>query len=441
LDPKCLYAHINLGGVLQALGDLQGNLNSALSAVSIDPTSALAFNNLGSALTDLAMFHEAKHAYETAQMLQPNQVDTLINLAAVEAKLGSSERAIEMYEKTLRLLPAREKHRREAVQFFASFEYLKSGNLAKGWDYYDGGFSPMVPLAGARTPKRVFDVPRWRGEPLQGKRLLVWREQGLGDEILFGSCLPDLRSLGAERIIVECDPRLVPTFQRSFPEFMVRSQIYYSNNFRSPNNDYDYEIPLGSLMRQFRRSISDFGRSGPYLKADPSLVEEFEERLKPHRDLPLIGICWRSGKLSPVRNLSYTVLEDWLPVLQSDKFRVVSLQYGDADAEIDEIKSKFAVDIVHWGDLDQKNELDKVFALMTCLDLVVSVNTAPLRMAAAIGAPVLSVEKRGWARLGEGSNASKWFPNHHFIEPDESGKFESRMSEVVKVITKSLCIL
>ena len=426
---------------MQALGDLQGNLNSALSAVSIDPTSALAFNNLGSALTDLAMFHEAKHAYETAQMLQPNQVDTLINLAAVEAKLGSSERAIEMYEKTLRLLPAREKHRREAVQFFASFEYLKSGNLAKGWDYYDGGFSPMVPLAGARTPKRVFDVPRWRGEPLQGKRLLVWREQGLGDEILFGSCLPDLRSLGAERIIVECDPRLVPTFQRSFPEFMVRSQIYYSNNFRSPNNDYDYEIPLGSLMRQFRRSISDFGRSGPYLKADPSLVEEFEERLKPHRDLPLIGICWRSGKLSPVRNLSYTVLEDWLPVLQSDKFRVVSLQYGDADAEIDEIKSKFAVDIVHWGDLDQKNELDKVFALMTCLDLVVSVNTAPLRMAAAIGAPVLSVEKRGWARLGEGSNASKWFPNHHFIEPDESGKFESRMSEVVKVITKSLCIL
>lgn len=412
LDPKCLYAHINLGGVLQALGDLQGNLNSALSAVSIDPTSALAFNNLGSALTDLAMFHDAKHAYETAQMLQPNQVDTLINLAAVEAKLGSSEQAIEMYEKTLRILPVREKHRREAVEFFASFEYLKLGNLKKGWDYYDGGFSPMVPLAGARTPKRVFDVPRWRGEPLHGKRLLVWREQGLGDEILFGSCLPDLGELGAEKIIVECDPRLVSIFQRSFPEFTVRSQIYYSNNFRSPNNDFDYEIPMGSLMRRFRSCIDDFARSGPYLVASDELVADFQSRLAEYRDKPLVGICWRSGKLSPVRNLSYTVLEDWLPIAESGKVNIVSLQYGEAEAEIADAEQKFGIKIIRWSDFDQKNELDKVFALMSCLDYAISVNTAPLRMASAIGIPVISVEGSSWTQLGTNESTSIWFKNN-----------------------------
>lgn len=434
LDPKCLYAHINLGGVLQALGDLQGNLNSALSAVAIDPTSALAFNNLGSALTDLAMFQEAKHAYETAQLLQPNQIDTLVNLAAVEAKLGSSQRAIEMYEKTLRILPAREKHRSDAVRFFASFEYLKTGNLGKGWDYYDGGFSPMVPLAGARTPKRVFDVPRWTGESLKGKRLLVWREQGLGDEILFGSCLPDLRELGAERIIVECDPRLVPIFQRSFPDYTVRSQIYYSNNFRSPNNDFDYELPMGSLMRQFRRCIDDFSNSGPYLVASEEMVLDFQERLAQYRDKPLVGICWRSGKLSPVRNLSYTALEDWSPILQSGKVNIVSLQYGEAEREIAEAEEKLGVKVIRWPDLDQKNELDRVFALMSCLDWAISVNTAPLRMASAIGLPVVSVEGRSWAQLGAYQRNSVWFNNNLQIEASGSEGLKSSMPVLLAVL-------
>lgn len=438
LDPKCLYAHINLGGVLQALGDSKGNLNSALSAVSIDPASALAFNNLGSALSDLAMYIEAKHAYETAHLLQPNQVDTLINLAAVEAKLGSSERAIEMYEKTLRTLPSREKHRAEAIRFFASFEYLKLGALGTGWDYYDGGFSPMVPLAGARTPKRVFDVPRWQGEPLEGKRLMVWREQGLGDELLFGSCLPDLRTLGAEQIIIECEPRLVSILQRSFPDFIVRGQVYYANNLQSVNIDFDYELPMGSLMKHFRRSALDFAKSGPYLKADSFLMHEFETKLEQYKNLPLVGICWRSGKLSPVRNLSYTVLEDWLPILSSKRVNVVSLQYGDAEDEIIEVESKFGVRVIRWDDLDQKNELDRVFALMKCLDLVISVNTAPLRMASALGLPVLSVEGNGWTRFGRNEPRSPWFSNHHILEPDTSNRFESRMTTLLDIINQDL---
>lgn len=431
LDPKNLYAHINLGGVFQALGDLKGNLNSALAAVSIEPRSALAFNNLGSALSELAMFPEAKHAYETAAMLEPNQVDTLINLAAVEARLGSSKQAVDMYEKTLSLLPKHEKHRADAVKFYASFEYLKMGNLEKGWNCYEGGFSPMVPIAGARSPNRSFKVPKWNGEPLEGKRLLIWREQGLGDELLFGSCLHELQELHADQIIIECDHRLAPVLARSFPNYVVRPQSYYAQTRESTYNDFDFHLPIASLMKFFRRKIDDFQRGGPYIVPNEELVDEFQQRLAPFKDKPLVGICWRSGKLSPVRNLSYTVLEDWLPILKSDKVRVVSLQYGDSEDEIREIEEKHDVELIRWPDMNQKDELDKVFALMSCLDLVISVNTAPLRMAAACGMPTLGVEGRGWTRLGDKeSDKLPWFPNNLLLEPDDSRGFESRMQDL-----------
>jgi tetratricopeptide (TPR) repeat protein len=435
LDSKCLYAHINMGGVLQSLGDLKGNLNSALAAVSIEPRSALAFNNLGSALSELAMFSEAKHAYETAAMLEPTQVDALINLAAVEARLGSSKQAVDMYEKTLSLLPAREKHRADAVKFYASFEYLRMGELEKGWDYYEGGFSPMVPIAGARSPNRSFKVPKWNGESLEGKRLLIWREQGLGDELLFGSCLHELQELNADQIIIECDHRLAPVFARSFPTYVVRPQSYFAQTRESTYNDFDFHLPIASLMKFFRRRIEDFQRGGPYIVPNEELVNQFQQRLAPFKDKPLVGICWRSGKLSPVRNLSYTVLEEWLPILKCDKVRVVSLQYGDAEAEIKAVEAAHGIEIIRWQDLNQKDELDKVFALMKCLDLAISVNTAPLRMASAVGIPVLGVEGRGWTRLGEKQgNALAWFPNNLLLEPDESCGFESRIVDLVKLL-------
>jgi hypothetical protein len=340
-----------------------------------------------------------------------------------------------MYEKTLSLLPAREKHRADAVKFYASFEYLKMGNLEKGWDYYEGGFSPMVPIAGARSPNRSFKVPKWNGETLEGKRLLIWREQGLGDELLFGSCLHELQELNADQIIIECDHRLAPVFARSFPTYVVRSQSYFAQSRESTYNDFDFHLPIASLMKFFRRKVQDFERGGPYIIPNNELVEEFQTRLAPFKDKPLVGICWRSGKLSPVRNLSYTVLEDWLPILKCDKVRVVSLQYGDAEVEIQEIESKHGIEIIRLSDINQRDELDKVFALMSCLDLVISVNTAPLRMASAIGIPVLSVEGRGWTRLGDAEGkASLWFENNLLVEPDESGRFDSRMAELLSIL-------
>jgi tetratricopeptide (TPR) repeat protein len=409
LDPKSIHARINLGSVLQASGDRKANLDNALEAVQIDPSSSLAFNNLGSAFSDMAMFKEAKHAYETAVMLDAHQVDALINLGAVEARLGDPRASCQMYEKVLTQLPAAAKQRADAVKFYAAFEYLEQGILDKGWDYYEGGFSPLVPATGARTPRRNFGVPRWNGESLNGKTLLVWREQGLGDELLFATCLHELEALGGS-IIVECDRRLVPVFERSFPSYKIRQETYLPNHgMVSPYSDFDLHVPLGSLMKYFRRDIKDFERSGAYIKTDPAKVAKFEVRLAPYKeDYRLVGICWRSGKLDPVRNLGYTTLDEWAEVLQTPGFKFVNLQYGECEAELQQAEEKYGVEILRWPDLNLRNDLDDIFALMNCLDVVASVQTAVLTMSSSAGVRAAGIKSGGWTQLGL-RGKSPWF--------------------------------
>jgi tetratricopeptide (TPR) repeat protein len=421
INSKNLHARINLGGVLQALGLQQENLLNALEAVSIDPTEPLAFNNLGSALCDLAKFPEAKHAFETSTLLDPKGVDAQVNLANIESKLGSPQASVEAYKKALSLLPPEAKQRAEAIRFYMSFEYLKQGILPEGWDCYEGGFSNLVPVAGARHPRRNFSVPRWNGESLNGKTLLVWREQGLGDELLFATCLHELEALGGN-IIVECDRRLVDTFTRSFPHYTVRAEAFLpEQGMQSPYKDFDLHVPLGSLMKYFRRDIKDFERSGAYIKTDPAKVAKFAERLAPYKeDYRLVGICWRSGKLDPVRNLGYTTLDEWGEVLQTPGFKFVNLQYGECEAELKGAEEKYGVEILRWPDLNLKDDLDDVFALMHCLDAVASVQTAVLVMGGSVGVPTVGVKAGGWTTFGKFSNSPWNSKNKNVHNPDAS---------------------
>ena len=280
--------------------------------------------------------------------------------------------------------------------------------MPEGWDCYEGGFSNLVPVAGARHPRRNFSVPRWNGEALNGKTLLVWREQGLGDELLFATCLHELEALGG-KIIVECDRRLVDTFTRSFPQYTVRAEAFLPEQaMQSPYEDFDLHVPLGSLMKYFRRDIKDFERSGAYIKTDPAKVAKFAERLAPYKeDYRLVGICWRSGKLDPVRNLGYTTLDEWGEVLQTPGFKFVNLQYGDCEAELREAEEKYGVEILRWPDLNLKDDLDDVFALVHCLDAIASVQTAVLVMGGSVGVPTVGVKAGGWTTFGQFSN-SPW---------------------------------
>jgi tetratricopeptide (TPR) repeat protein len=406
LEPKSIDAHINLGSVYQSLMQPENSLQNAFKVIELDPGSFLAYNNLGCALGDVHQLDAAREAYITSNLLNPNYLTAIINLAQLEVKCGNHQRGLELYESALNLknISPGEK---DLVRYYLSHSYLYFGQLEKGWDFYEFGFADMLPT-GAYRSLRKFKQPRWDGDLNDIRKILIWREQGLGDEILFSICLQDMHNSNLN-IVLECDPRLIGIFQRMYPRFEIRGESINTNNYPYMD-DFDLHVPIGSLPKYFRRKIDNFDKSIPKFTPLENNVNLINQKLQKYRDQILVGICWRSGKLSIERNLNYTALSDWGPLLTDPRYKFVNLFHGDCEDEIRAVEEKFNIEILRWQDIDLRDDLETVLALVSQLDCVVSVGTAVSVIAAAAGVNTLVLLQRSWVLLGQ-NDQYPWFPS------------------------------
>ncbi len=411
IDPTYVGSRINLCGVYQNMEEFKLALQTALEAVKCDPKSSLAFNNLGTALQDMGLYNEAKHAFQTSLLLSKDSFYARFNLAKIEAERGDIANAINHFEVSLEEEQRKRGANIDLIKYCLGYEYLKTGRLAEGWAGYDVGQSEKIPSGIARHPMRTFEVPRWNGSKLRpGQRLLVWREQGIGDEVMFGSCLKLLEEMGGE-VILEASSRLITVMKRSFPNFEVREQAFsVSPNFTQTKFDYDCHIPIGSLPALFLKDIEDTSRLLPYIKPDTNLCDRFSHRLKQYGNMRKVGICWRSGLLNTRRNADYTLLDDWGGVFAMPNTVFVNLQYGDCEAELIEAEKKHNVEIIRWSDIDLKNDLESVFAIMSNLDAFISVGTAVVPFSGAVGLKGIAMLLNDWVSLGS-REVYPWFPN------------------------------
>jgi len=370
LQPQNAEALSALGSIQKALGEIQAGLENCRAAVALNPRSAEYHFNLGDALRSVDDLAGAAESYKTAIRLNPSLTVAYNNLAVIREEQGNAAEAVRLWESALKYDP-------ENAGFKTSLSraYLSCGELAKSLDYGEAGFA-----AGLRKPDRKIPLPRWEGEILAGRRLLVWREQGLGDEIRFASCYPDLLKHGGN-CTIECDPRLVSIFCRSFPSAQIRPE---TKDDGAAAQGADLQIPAGSLPRLFRRTYDSYPAQR-YLEADPVLVEKWRARLAAACEGRKVGICWRSGLITRERSRHYPSLRDWADLLRLSGFTFVCLQYGDCNEEIAAVESDFGLRIHRWNDLDLKDDLEQVLALIESLDLVVTASTAVADMAGALG--------------------------------------------------------
>ena len=339
-----------------------------------------------------------------AVALAPECVEAWSNLGLAEEALGSQPAAEEAYHRAVTLAPSQSQPRLNR-----GLLRLARGETAMGWADYRARFA-----AEQRTT-----LPLWQGESLRGRRLLVWREQGLGDEILFAATLPTLLARAATEggtVVLECDPRLLSLFARSFPTATIRANIV-----EPQTEGCDCHSPAGALpgllaspegLPVMVGTQMEEPETG-FLRADPERVAFWRARLAGCSPEPAIGLCWRSRLVSGNRSRAYRPLHDWHPLWSQPGAQFVSLQY-DRDARWQ--NGDGGVPLIHWPDLDLTNALDDTAALIRALALVISAPTVIGEMAAALGVPVWRVGGgRDWTTLG--SAVRPWLPCQQVLAP------------------------
>jgi tetratricopeptide (TPR) repeat protein len=414
---------INLSGIYISMGNFEKAIEVIGHAIEIDPMEPHYYNLLGVTLTKSGLSSIAEKMFITAITLDENYIESIVNLAVIESKKGSNLKSIALLEDALN---KRNKNTNinnmvsiNVIKYLLCFDLLAVGRLKDGWLYYDNGFDLDIELKSRRSPVRIFKKPRWNGVVNVGKTILIWREQGIGDEIMFYTCLPDLIKTGM-KVIVECEERLVGVLSRSFPQVVIRKENFNLMNSKNPTSeDFDYNLPVGSLMRYFRDDIAKFNSIIPIFKINEELASRHELNLTAvSSSKNRIGICWRSGDLNMQRNEHYLTIEDLFPILENENYDFINLQYDECEEELLLAEKSLNINIIRWDNLDLKNDLDSVLALISRLDLVITVGTAVSSLAGIIGKKQLLIDKKSWCNLG--TDHFPFFPSCEYFGPSEN---------------------
>lgn len=441
IDPRSAKAHCNLGAALLQLNDLRAARHFS-ETLRLDPDYFDAALNLGRACLQTGEFELAIDALAHAKRLKPSSLEAqflfatahyraghfetarkdlerlvreypkwatpLVGLASVLVELGQYDEPRALFERALAL------NLDDAqARVYYGLLLLRHGEFARGWDFYE---SRSAALLRTQAIERGFREPRWQGESLVGKTLLITREQGFGDELMFASVLPEVLREAAHGII-ECDQRLEALFRRSFPGatvFAVDGREAGENRSleRSLNRvpRFDYWIPSGSLPRYRRRNVEDFPQHQGFLSADPDRVAHWKARLDGLGDGLKIGISWRGGTSVTRSSVRSLTLEQLAPILTMAGAHFVNLQYGECEEEIATFRGASGVPIHHWPEAIA--DYDETAALVSALDLVVSVCTAVVNLGGALNRPVwVMAPFVADARYGAHGSTMVWYPS------------------------------
>ncbi len=406
LAPGQPQALVNLGVIFALAERYEEAVALYERAIAAAPGDAAGHRNLGAALVRLERLDEAVRHYRRSLEIEPDNAEVLINLGNALRILGQPGEAIDVFRQALEIEPDdAEAHLGLGVT------QLLTGELEAGWDNYAWRWraEQMAP------ERRRFAELEWDGGDLAGKTILVWSEQGIGDEIMFATCLPDLlEQARPESCLLECDARLVGLYARTFPELTVVS--------KGAPPPFDVQAPIGDLPRIYRRRFEDFPKTVRHLIPDPEQAALWGQRLDELGDGLKVGIAWRGGGYSHIR-LRRSVSSNGLrPLLATGGVQFVNLQYGECAEEIAAIAAKTGVVVHDWPDADPLTDIEGQAAQIAGLDLVIQASNASAHLAGALGVAVWNlVPFSPDYRWFLGRDDSPWYPSMRLFRQPAAG--------------------
>ncbi len=415
LRPAYTRAMLNLAHALEEEGRFEDAESWLRRSLAIDPAYVNALNNLGNLLRQTGRPYEAIEQLQQALTKSPDFPRAWNNLGSALRETGRANEAVTAYRRALSL-----KDDYPEARMNLGMALLACGDYAEGWREFEYRWQAAKELKGY---VRDFPQPRWRGEPLTGRTILLHAEQGLGDALQFFRYVPLVRDLGA-RVVVECQPELKRLFARCEGLGAVVGR-------GEPLPTFDLHCPFMSLPLSMGTTLDTVPATMPYLIADPAEAHRWAQWLGPRRK-PRIGLVWAgnprahdpgSNLIDRRRSLRLAQLEPLLAL--QDAFEFVSLQKESRDTLPAYIRNPSA----------QLGDFADTAALVSQLDRVIAVDTSVAHLAGALGKPVwlLSRFDACWRWL-ENRSDSPWYPTLRLFRQSTYGDW----SEPINAISREL---
>ena len=423
-DPTLAGPYYNMGIILKRNGRIEEAISSYKKALSLKPDYVQVYNNLGVLYKDNEKYEDAIKMFTKAKELQPDHQNSYYNLALIKKEQGQSEEAIGLLLKVLDLNPEHGE-----ANYLKCLIILREGYFKEGWRYHEYRWK-ITPYNQVIWP--IQNKPLWTGE--RGTRVALWREQGVGDEIICLSLVSEVKEM-CSSLSVYVDPRLQALCKRAMPEINFVKDIEELQNV-----DCDYHLPLGSVPELIRNDISDFDRTVKgYFKADPKRVEAIRNELGLDGK-KVIGISWKS--LQTKYKKKSVQLRDMERLFSGLDVVLVNLQYGDVEDEIREFKDATGIEVVQCASVDNREDLDGLAALIEVCDLVVSTSNATVHMAGALA-------KDTWVLLHYvsiyywlvGRTDSIWYPSLTLYRQPTLDDWDSVYASIRKDLQKRLTVI
>lgn len=411
LQPAYPAALYNRGIALMQMKRPLEALTAFREALSLVPDSIDALNNCGAALDALDRPEEALECYDRAIAIAPEFASPHCNRGMALAALHRFHEAIVAYDRALELDPTFEK-----ASFNRSILVMLLGDFADQWADYEHRFEQ----ANVARRELAGSYPHWKGEPLNGKKIIVCEEQGIGDTIQFARYLQLIADRGAEVTFLAR-----ASLSRLLRPLAATVRIVDEE----PNETFDFQCALLSLPGVFKTTPQNTPQTVPYLAAEPDLVATWQDRLGDKGFK--IGICWQGNPLGSIDVGRSIPLRQFQPIAGIDGVRLISLQKNHGLEQLAELPEGMHVETLG-PDFDVgPDAFVDTAAVMANLDLIITSDTSVAHLAGALGRPVWLVLKQvpDWRWLLDRAD-SPWYPTMRLYRQPKRGDWESPFAQI-----------
>jgi tetratricopeptide (TPR) repeat protein len=383
--------------LLQTMGRFREAIKSYTLLTEANNTLAEDFYNRGMCHNELQKYEEAIADQTAALKVDPNYYMSHMQRGAALWELRRWDEALEDFKAAKAIKPDDPNS-----NWILGLLALQMGDFKTGWPNYATRWQSER----FKSPRLATDKPEWT-KTSGAKSVLVWGEQGIGDQVIYASLLPAVRAL-SKQVTAMVEPRLIPLFSRSMPDIE-----FIPNNSQVPADKHDAQIPFASLGASLigeLRDIPTYAKRN-FLKPDPERVVELRKELGIANGEFVVGISWVSAaiKIGPHKSMTLT---DMLPILSMEGVRFVNLQYGHVKQDIADFEEKSGIKILQ-SSVDNWKDLDGLAALCSVCDVIVSISSSTVHMAGGIGVPVMLMDANKLWYWGnkDSEGHSLWYPS------------------------------